>query len=436
MLQLCLHLISLYIIIWPSIKLGGVVVCSWISLYFVFFFFSESKPADSEKNVDLQLSCEVNPQIDAAITELQRDFRECVSALRLTFTESVSAIKELLQSELPAGEVKGQVGLLLTQSANMRAIRESTDTDQLFMTLSNINAWDFLHPQLLEYLVVELRKDEAEWHIQKYKSALIEFRNKTKMSELAGWSGNIPENPLFQKIVLKLGGNWKDKTYQQFEEVRISLLRQQVFDKSLLGFCGALPGSILVALFTPKDIDIAALEQALKLPSLSMFMKDNEISAVYVKGICLIRDVRLIQKSSTILPITYQGNNLTDTSTSIVKYSSKTFVEEYSDTSDPTLVIPVRETDSKSLSLVITPGKLLPSHDSLDSYYKQRVEDLEEQLKSQRKEFTEFRAASSETMKELEERMKESEERMKESEERMKKLEKMLEQMQALPLKS
>lgn len=390
----------------------------------------------------------------------------------------------------------------------MRAILESADIDQLFITLSNINAWDFLHPQLLEYLVQELGENQAKEQMQCYKSTLLQFRNQTKMSELSGWFGNIPENPLFQKVVLKLGDGWKDKSYQQFEELRVSILRQQVFNKSTMGFCGALTGSVLVALCTSCDINVAALVQALKSPSLSMFMKDNEISSVYAKGICLVRDVGLIQESLTTLTESEEviltdtesttdpsidiftdvdsgqteGSEIIVVSTAPSDYPkpkhlihvhgsilipsepktqilrkvpvphdiahafSETYIDDRSDTSaqyPETLITPASETHPQSRSLLITPTKLLPRSDMLESYYKQRVEDLEEQLKSQRKEFTEFRAASSETMKELEERMKISEERMKksemrmkESEEKVKKLEKMLEQMQVLPLKS
>ena len=232
------------------------------------------------------VSCElVSPQIEAAMCELESDFRQRVNVIRSSLTCTVDTIKELLQSELPAGEVKGQVGFLLTQSVNLHAIMESADIDRLFMTLSNINAWDFLHPQLLEYLVQQLGEDKAKKIMLEYKSKLIHFRSKTKMSEISGWIGNIPENPLFKKVVMMLGDGWKDKTYQQFEEMRVSLLRLQIFDKSQLGFCGALAGSILVALFTPKDI----AKQEQKLQSMLEFFKDNDISAIYAEGVCLIR---------------------------------------------------------------------------------------------------------------------------------------------------
>lgn len=226
----------------------------------------------------------VNPLIQATINDLQCNFSRKVNAIRSSLTCTTDAIKQSL-SELPAGEVKGQVGCLLTQSEHFCTVMNSRNTHQLFVNLSNIHAWDFLHPQLLEYLVNEHGENEAKQQMLEYKAALVKFRNETKMSELSGWFGNIPENPLFKKVVLMLGDGWKDKTYQQFEEVRVSLLRQQILDKSQLGFCGALSGSFFVALFFPYDIT----EQKQKLQPMLKFFKENDIFALYAEGVCLLR---------------------------------------------------------------------------------------------------------------------------------------------------
>ena len=146
----------------------------------------------------------ISDETQEAIERLQRDFRERVSRIRLSLTATISltTIKDLLKAELPAGEVKNQVGHLLSDSRNYRLIMSSDDIDQLFVRLSNIQAWDFLHPQLLEYLVQELADYETKKIITEYKSLLIQFRRTTKMSELSGWFGDIPERSEFKKVVL------------------------------------------------------------------------------------------------------------------------------------------------------------------------------------------------------------------------------------------
>ena len=83
------------------------------------------------------------------------------------------------------------------------------------------------------------------------------------MRELSGWFGSITKESIFKKIVLSLGDNWKEKTYEEFEELRVSILRQQVFFQSSLHLCGALTGSILVALAIPKSVDVVDLKQML-----------------------------------------------------------------------------------------------------------------------------------------------------------------------------
>ena len=233
----------------------------------------------------------VNCNIVEAIERLQRDFRQRVANIRSSFESiSVSAIKELLK-ELPAGEVKGQVGLLLNKSDNFSGIMSSDDIDQLFRHLSNIQAWDFLHPQLLEYLVQELGDDDAKRNMEEYKSHLVQFHRTTKMSELSGWFGNIPETSTFRKVVISLGENWKDRTYDEFEVLRISLLRQQVFFQSSLHLCGVLTGSILVALAIPESVDVAMMKQMLDEPPLLKFLIKCKICAIYTEGLCLIRNI-------------------------------------------------------------------------------------------------------------------------------------------------
>ena len=233
-----------------------------------------------------KLHCDVDCNILKAIEKLQRDFRERVTQIRLSFrTVSVAAIKELLFQELPAGEVKVQVGVLLNN--NFTAIMSSHSIDHLFTYLSNIQAWDFLHPQLLEYLVQELGNDDAKRSMEGYKSCLVEFRATTKMRQLSGWFGRITETSTFQKIVLSLGDDWEEKFYEDFEELRVSLLRQEVFFQSSLHLCGVLTGSLFVALVIPKSVDVV---QMLGEHQLLKFLMDNGISRVYAAQVCLIQD--------------------------------------------------------------------------------------------------------------------------------------------------
>ena len=235
----------------------------------------------------------ISDETQEAIEILQREFRERVSRIRLSLTATISltAIKDLLK-ELPAGEVKDQVGHLLSNSDNYSLIMSSDDIDQLFVRLSNIQAWDFLHPQLLEYLVQELAGYETKKIMIEYKSLLIQFRSTTRMSELSGWFGDISETSTFKKIVLSLGDNWKDKTYEEFEVLRVSLLCQRVLFQSSLHLCGILTGSILVALAIPNSIYEEVMEQIRSSEnSFLTFLVENDISAVFGEGFCLIRDV-------------------------------------------------------------------------------------------------------------------------------------------------
>ena len=240
-------------------------------------------------------------KVKEAIDRLEKDFILQAAKIRSSFKSiSVSHVKELLK-ELPAGEVKGQVGCLFNKGDNFSMAMRSDDVDQLFAHLSNIQAWDFLHPQLLEYLVQELGDDKAKRSMEEYKSHLVYFRKTTKMSELSGWFGNISETSKFQKIVLSLGDNWKEKTYEEFEVLRISLLRQQVFFQSSLHLCGVLTGSLFVALAIPESIDahVVTLKQNLMLSEHLKFLKANDIHGIYAEGLSLIHNVGVALNSGS-----------------------------------------------------------------------------------------------------------------------------------------
>ena len=124
-----------------------------------------------------------------------------------------------------------------------------------------------------------------------YKSDLVQFRRTTKMRQLSGWFGRITETSTFQKIVLSLGSDWEEKTYEEFEELRVSLLRQEVFFQSSLHLCGVLTGSLFVALVIPKSIDVAVMRQMLGEYQLLKFLMDSGILSIYAEQVCLIQDV-------------------------------------------------------------------------------------------------------------------------------------------------
>ena len=129
--------------------------------------------------------------------------------------------------------------------------------------------------------------------MKEYKSLLIQFRSTTKMSELSGWFGDISEASNFKKVVLSLDNNWKNKTYEEFEALRVSLLRQRVFFHASLHLCGVLNGSMLVALtvIDSNHMLLLRMQEIVKDDvGLMDFFVANEIAALYAETRCLIRN--------------------------------------------------------------------------------------------------------------------------------------------------
>ena len=295
-----------------------------------FFLLTACRSAYTNNHAEhTTLHCDADCDILKTIEKLQRDFRQRVAHIRLSFgAVSMGAIKDLLK-ELPAGEVKGQVGLLL--SNNFDIIMSSHSVDHLFTCLSNIQAWDFLHPQLLEYLVQELGDDDAKRNMEGYKSYLVQFRTTTKLRQLSGWFGRITETSTFQKIVLSLGSDWEEKTYEEFEELRVSLLRQEVFFQSSLHICGVLTGSLLIVLIIPKSVDTEIMRNMLSEHQLLKFLMDNGISSIYIEQVCLIQDVSTAlshhnKNTTDSNPETLQGQASSDTESVPIISELKPFV--------------------------------------------------------------------------------------------------------------
>ena len=138
--------------------------------------------------------------------------------------------------------------------------------------------------------------------------------------------------------MLSLGENWKDRTCDEFEILRISLLRQQIFFQSSLHLCGVLTGSILVALAIPESVDVATMKQMLDEPPLLKFLIKCEICAIYTEGLCLIQD-------ST--PESSESAQYTHTGTPQVQQSTMSCMKMVSDTNIDTDMHPTQQSPLK-----------------------------------------------------------------------------------------
>ena len=127
---------------------------------------------------------------------------------------SVKRVQKCLR-QLPIS-LKLQCGEFL-QSQAARLSRVSS-IDELFFILSPY--WDFLNPGLLAHLAYRFGDDDTIRKVKEYLGELREFRMRTKIDKFIDmWTGTLP--PYTQELIMELGDNWRERSLEQLEELRI-----------------------------------------------------------------------------------------------------------------------------------------------------------------------------------------------------------------------
>ena len=100
-------------------------------------------------------------------------------------------------------------------------ILEATSVHHLFITLSRL--WDYLNPDLLEFLVNEFGSDANRRSMKEYLERLKEFRTCVTIGEYINASHgevSIHSRFYYTKMVTIFGREWENKTLQDAEDYK------------------------------------------------------------------------------------------------------------------------------------------------------------------------------------------------------------------------
>ena len=157
--------------------------------------------------------------------------------------------------------LKAQFSALLR--TNAKALAEATSVDELFFIISPYS--NALHPTFLEHLVKKFHDEKLRKRMTQYKEALYKFRKQTSVEEFMDkWVCTIPEG--FQPFELKLSDEWRKKTLEDLEQLRIGFNRQKCCDGHMPYLKTVTTGCLAVVFALPKScFPLKAVEDLVEL---------------------------------------------------------------------------------------------------------------------------------------------------------------------------
>jgi len=214
------------------------------------------------------------------IKQFEEKYKDLVDYVLSAFKTGRVSIKKVLKClrQLPVS-LKLQCGEFLQSQA--ARLSQASSIDELFFILSP--HWDFLNPSLLTHLAFRFGDDQTIREVDKYLGELREFRMRTKIDNfISMWTGTL--FPDTQKIVMKLGDNWREQSLEQLEELRIEVSRKRCFADYVMPLKGIQVSSVDAIFSLPESVDIHSLE----LESLREFFQKHHVLSILLNGVCIL----------------------------------------------------------------------------------------------------------------------------------------------------
>ena len=227
---------------------------------------SSTNQVEGEQAQPLSLEDEIN--------QFEQKFEDLVDNVLSGFKTGGVSFKRVLKClrQLPVS-LKLQFGEFL-QSQAARLSRASS-IEKLFFILSPY--WDFLNPSLLAHLAYRFGDDQTIRSVDEYLEELREFRMRTNINNFIDkWTGTpLPDT---QEMIMELGDNWKEKSLEQLEELRMEVSRKRCFGNYAMLLKGIRVSSVDAVFSLPESVDIHSLE----LESLWEFFQEHQILRIRV----------------------------------------------------------------------------------------------------------------------------------------------------------
>ena len=157
-------------------------------------------------------------------------------------------------------------------------IARATTVEEIFSILNRY--WNFLNCSLLAHTISKFGDEELQKQLSTYTTALQAFRSRTKITDFVKTCpGNQKIPPEFVALKTKLSPDWKDRTLEDAEVYRMSMVHSSSLACYALYLTEGVPGSIYLLWSVPSHaIDFLAAAMN------SEFLQHHCIEEVTIDG--------------------------------------------------------------------------------------------------------------------------------------------------------
>ena len=213
------------------------------------------------------------------IDEIEDAFLDIVVNIEECFEKNVSLIKlQRYSCHLPVN-LKGQFGQLFEDRTSR--IWNAKKVGELFTILSYF--WDYLHPDLLRYLVGRFGTEKLMALMSGYVDELSKFRKKIKIADYIGERRINLVADDYTPIIAIFGDKWCEKTLADLEEVRCEFSKKFSFLRLLPKMNGLKYNSIAIIFSVPKSVQFNNDE-------LCEFFRSYDVLKLTVGDVCIYDD--------------------------------------------------------------------------------------------------------------------------------------------------
>ena len=213
------------------------------------------------------------------IDEIEDGFLDIVVNVEEYFEENVPLVKlQRYSCHLPVS-LKGQFGQLLEDRTSR--IWNAKTVGELFTILSYF--WDYLHPDLLHYLVKRFGIEQTIDLMSGYVDKLSKFRKQVKIPEYIGERRINLVDDDYISIIAIFGDEWCEKTLADLEEVRCDFSQKFSFLRLLPKMNGLKYNSIAIIFSVPKSVQFNDDE-------LCEFFRSYDVLKLTVGDVCIYDD--------------------------------------------------------------------------------------------------------------------------------------------------
>ena len=179
------------------------------------------------------------------LRELEEEFYELVTFIEASLRQKDDEeclVKILRRFSMLPQSIRRQYQTDENYTATRQRILSSTTTKDLFDNLTALKHWSYMMPDTLAHIVQDVKIDDIQQKIDKYKKKLVAFKSKTELKDIVTLCFPVPDYCIELTVEVK---GWEYKTIAEAENATLNILRKAAYSGGI-GLKAVTPGSLYV----------------------------------------------------------------------------------------------------------------------------------------------------------------------------------------------